>query len=205
MIEQQIRPWNVLEMKTLDALAQIRREDFVPEQHQSLAFADVQIPIGDDQVMLEPKVGARMVENLGLTSSSHLLQIGTGTGYLTALSAQICQQVTAIETDGELANVSKRNLSMAGFNNVHIIEADCFSYIADQSDSFDGILITGSIDEIPTAMLGMLQADGRLVGIRGNNPAMQVVVMSADGSIKTLFETSVLRLKNVVETSAFEF
>ncbi len=205
MIEQQIRPWNVLQMQTLNALAEVRREDFVPEAHRNLAFADVQIPIDNDQVMLEPKVGARMVEALGLSNNNDLLQIGSGTGYLTALAASLCQSVTAIEIHSDLASAARRNLSMAGFSNTQIVEGDCFDYFTNGADSFDNILITGSIRIIPATLFEALNPGGSIVGVIGSNPAMQAVSLSADGACRNLFETSIPRLENVVEQTAFAF
>jgi protein-L-isoaspartate(D-aspartate) O-methyltransferase len=205
MIEQQIRPWNVLEMQTLNALNVVRREDFVPESYRDLAFADIQIAISDNEVMLEPKVGARMIEALGLNQSSRVLEIGSGTGYLTALLAAICDHVTSIEINPTLSAEARRNLAMAGFQNTHIIESDCFDYINTSSEKFDAVLVTGSVPEIQPLFAKLISENGCIVGVQGSNPAMQAVILNADGNLKTLFETSVSRLQNIVEKASFTF
>ncbi len=213
MIEQQIRPWNVLEMQTLNALSEIRREDFVPAQYKDLSFADVRIPIGDGpisdgRVMLEPKVGARMVEALGLKPLHKILEIGTGTGYLTALLATICGHVTSVEIDQQLIRQADINLAMAGITNVELVQSDCFAFChnpAEHGSQFDGVLINGSVPEIDKTFRNMINVEGCVVGIEGYDPAMQVVVYRADGSRRSLFETSVPRLMNVDDKPSFTF
>ena len=137
MIEQQIRCWNVLEMQTLKALGEIRREDFVPDSHIELAFADVQIPLGKGEVMLEPKVSARHVENLSLSPSHRVLEIGTGTGYVTALLATLCKHVTTLEIDADLSGQAGRNLAMAAITNVELIVGDCFAWCHNNAQGND--------------------------------------------------------------------
>ena len=208
MIEQQIRPWNVLEMQTLNALSEIRREDFVPAQCKDLSFADVRIPIGDGQVMLEPKVGARMVEALGLKPTHRILEIGTGSGYLTALLATICEHVTSVEIDQQLIRQADMNLAMAGITNVELVQSDCFAFCrnpAEHGSQFDGVLITGSVTEIDKTFRNMINVEGCVVGIEGYDPAMHVAVYRADGSRRSLFETSVPRLMNVDDKPSFTF
>jgi len=208
MIEQQIRPWNVLEMQTLKALGDIRREDFVPEQYRDLSFADVQIPIGEGEVMLEPKVGARMIEAMAVTPSHKTLVIGTGTGYLVALLATMCSHVTGIEIDNTLSSQAEMNLAMAGITNVDLVRGCCFEYCrepANQESEFDSVLVTGSVPVIDKVFRNVVNSDGIVVGIQGFNPAMQVVVCGSDGPVKSLFETSVQRLRNVVEKPVFTF
>ncbi|WP_424947839.1 protein-L-isoaspartate O-methyltransferase family protein [Candidatus Spongiihabitans sp.] len=208
MIEQQIRPWNVLEMQTLNALSEIRREDFVPAQCKDLSFADVRIPIGDGQVMLEPKVGARMVEALGLKPTHRILEIGTGSGYLTALLATICEHVTSVEIDQQLIRQADMNLAMAGITNVELVQSDCFAFCRNPGEhgcQFDGVLITGSVTEIDKTFRNMINVEGCVVGIEGYDPAMHVAVYRADGSRRSLFETSVPRLMNVDDKPSFTF
>ncbi len=241
MIEQQIRPWNVLQMQTLNALGQVRREDFVPAQYKSLSFADVAIPVGGasdddaDKVMLEPKVAARMIESMQLQPTHRILEIGTGTGYLTALLATICEHVTSIEIDSQLTRQAAVNLAMAGISNVQLIEGDCFAfchapnqYVDQYTDQnanengwkFDRVLITGSVPEIGNTFLNMINAEGCVVGIEGYNPAMQVVIYRATAADEaehrsahkpeqcrrqSLFETSAPRLLNVDEKPSFIF
>ena len=150
MIEQQIRPCNVLETRTLNALSEIRREDFVTSRYHHLAFVDTWIPLGDNQVMLEPKVSARMIEALELEPGHRVLEIGAGSGYTAALMASLGAQVTSIEIRSQLSEQAKRNLAMAGIDNVTVQCADGFSYCENQSASepFDRMLVTGSVPRI---------------------------------------------------------
>jgi protein-L-isoaspartate(D-aspartate) O-methyltransferase len=207
MIEQQIRPWNVLELRTLDALAAVRREDFVPSDYRDIAFADVQIPLGEGEVMLEPKVSARMVESLHLENTDRVLEIGTGTGYLTALLCQLCAHVTSVEIDPELQARARRNLGMAGISNVTLENADGHNGFGEPA-SFDAILVSGSMARVSDGLTRGLVEGGRLVGIEGYAPAMQAVLYSRTGSgigRKSLFETSAPRLRNAEDTPEFVF
>ena len=208
MVEQQIRPWNVLETQTLRVLTEIRREDFVPESYQDLSFADVQIPMNDKEFMLEPKVGARMVEALGLSSRHRVLEIGTGTGYLTAILASLSHHVTSIEIDESLHDLARVNLARAGIDNVNLVCGDCFDYCGEaenQGRFFDRILISGSLPQVDERFTRLVSDDGRVVGIEGHDPAMQVVIIRPDSTRKSLFETHVPRLRNVIDECKFTF
>ncbi len=208
MIEQQIRPWNVLQVQTLNALNSVRREDFVPEQYKDRAFADVQIPIGDDEVMLEPKLGARMIESLDIKPDHRILEIGTGTGYLTALMASMGAHVTSIEIDQSLSTQAGINLAMAGITNVELVYNDCFAVFQDRkypSNKFDRVLISGSVVSLDQTFCSLIHESGWVVGIEGNDPAMCVVLGQHDGAKRGLFETSVPRLRNINESPTFTF
>ena len=135
MIEQQIRPWNVLAMQTLNALSLVRREDFVPAEYRELAFADVQIPLGNGEAMLEPKLSARMMESLQLEENDKVLDIGTGSGYLGALMASICAHVTSVEIDPRLLAQAQRNLAMAAITNVTLEVGDAHAGWANPASS----------------------------------------------------------------------
>jgi len=207
MIEQQIRPWNVLAMQTLTALGAIRREDFVPEAYRELSFADVQIPLGNGEVMLEPKLGARMVEALALVSTDKVLEIGTGSGYLTALLATVSEHVTSIEIDADLHRQAGLNLAVSGIENVDLIHADCHDF-CNGSRQYDAVLIGGSVPTVGPMFIDLIDQTGRLIGIEGDEPAMHVVkyTKSADSLNKVyLLETSVKRLHNVDEKPEFVF
>ncbi len=203
MIEQQIRPWNVLEMQTLNALKVIRREDFVPQQYKNLAFVDTQIALGHGEVMLEPKVAARMVEALSLNAALEVFQIGCGSGYITALMASICHKVTCIEIVPEFCATSRRNLAMAGIDNVELIEGDCFDYPA--SLRFDRVLVTGSVAELRLSFSNLLNEEGQLVGFQGQGGIMQAVIIKPGSPVHALFETSVPRLQNFSDARVFTF
>lgn len=210
MIEQQIRPWQVLETQTLDALRRIRREHFVPAQHRHLAFADVQIPLAAGaagEVMLEPKVGARMVEALNLGGSDRVLEVGAGSGYLVALLASLSAHVTAVEIDPQLLTLAQRNLAGAAIDNITLQSGDAHAGWGEPGQ-FDAILISGSLPVITEAWPAALADGGRLVGIEGHAPAMTAVQLVKNGGRvlrETLFETVVPRLRNVVEPDSFQF
>lgn len=210
MVEQQIRPWQVLDARVLDALRQVRREDFVPAAQHHLAFADAQIPLGDDAgaALLEPKVTARMVEALRLQPSHRALLIGAGSGYTAALIAALAAHVTAVEIDPKLLELAQRNLSRAGVDNAELQEGDAHAGWGD-AESFDAVFISGSLHAIDDSWADALTAGGRLVGIEGNAPAMRVVLLtkSGDGEItrESLFETVAPRLQGAVEPQHFQF
>lgn len=208
MIEQQIRPWNVLAMQTLNALAAIRREDFVPQAHRSMAFTDTQISIGNGEVMLEPKLSARMAEALDLQPQQRILEIGTGTGYLTALLSLMCEHVTSVEIDPDLSTKAGMALAMASIDNVTLVSSDCFEFCKHPGDfgsQFDAMIITGSVPQLDDVFLNMIKPEGRIVAITGYDPAMQVVIHHGNGTLQSLFETSVPRLRNIEEQASFVF
>ncbi len=207
MIDQQIRPWNVLDLQTLNALESVRREDFVPEDYRNLAFADVKIPLGDGEVMLEPKVSARMMESLQLSPNDRVLEVGTGTGYLTAVLSQVCAHVTSVEINPALLEQARRNLGMAGLENVTLEQGDAHDGWGTEG-AYDAIVVNGSMARISDGLLAGLAKDGRLVGIEGHSPAMRVVLYQrTDGGVthRSLFETEAPRLKNAEDPPKFEF
>ncbi len=207
MIEQQIRPWNVLEMQTLNALGALRREDFVPAEHQDKAFADVQIPLGEGQTMLEPKLSARLMESLHLMASDNVLEIGTGSGYLTALMALVSKHVTSVEISPTLLQLGQRNLGMAGIENVSLVEGDGHAGWGEAGE-FDAIMIGGSIASISSIWFDKLKPGGRLIVIEGYEPAMEAVLYTQSaGKIirESLFETWAPRLKNAEDAKEFVF
>ena len=207
MIEQQIRPWNVLAMQTLNALGNIRREEFVPKEFQDLAFADVKIPLPCDEQMLEPKLSARMMESLELNGHDKVLEIGTGSGYLTALMASVCGSVQSVEIHEELNNLAARNLGMAGLQNISLEIGDGHDGWG-ENNAYDAILVSGSLPKVSENMLAKLKDGGRLVAIEGHEPAMEVVRYTKTGQgveRVSLFETVVQRLRNVSEPAEFEF
>ena len=207
MIEQQIRPWNVLAMQTLNALGNIRREEFVPQEFQDLAFADVKIPLPCDEQMLEPKLSARMMESLDLNVHDKVLEIGTGSGYLTALMASVCGSVHSVEIHEELNSLAARNLGMAGLQNITLDVGDGHDGWG-ENGTYDAILVSGSLPMVSDNMLAKLKDGGRMVAIEGHDPAMEVVRYTKTGQgveRVSLFETVVQRLRNVSGPAEFEF
>ncbi len=207
MIDQQIRPWNVLDLQTLDALNTVRREDFVPEAYRHLAFADLRIPLGNGEVMLEPKVSARMLEALQLQPNERVLEVGTGTGYVTALLCRVSVHVTSVEFNPALLAQAKCNLGMAGVENNTLEVGDAHNGWG-APGVFDAIMVNGSMARISDGLLAGLAEGGRLVGIEGYPPAMQVVLYQqhATGTRgRDLFETIAPRLKNAEDPPEFVF
>lgn len=208
MVEQQIRPWNVLDPNVLDLLFEIRREDFVPAPYRSLAFADAEIPLTANAAMLPPRLEARLLQELELAPDARILEIGTGSGYMTALLASQGAHVTSIEIDPALKAQAEANLAAAGIDNVTLLVGDGLRG-HEEGEPYDAIVVTGSVPEIPNALLHQLALGGRLLVVVGNAPLMEVVRIhcTSPGSYshETLFETSVPPLEGIARMQpAFE-
>jgi protein-L-isoaspartate(D-aspartate) O-methyltransferase len=208
MIEQQIRPWDVLDTHVLELLSVVRREDFVPLAHQALAFTDMEIPIGQGQVMLAPRVQARLVQDLALKKTDKVLEIGTGTGFTAALLAHQAAQVISYELDAELATQARANLQKAGVHNVQVRQGDG-SQGAAADGPFDVILLAGSVAEVPQALLEQLAVGGRLAAIVGDEPVMRATLVTRTGpkSFATTqpWDANAPRLSGFAQPSAFHF
>jgi protein-L-isoaspartate(D-aspartate) O-methyltransferase len=208
MIEQQIRPWDVLDTSILDLLSTVRREDFVPAVHQSQAFMDLEIPLGGGRSLLAPRVEARLVQDLNLSKRDTVLHIGAATGYVTALLAHKAQRVIGLEADDSLASQARSNLRKAGVSNAEIVVSDGATGFSAQAP-FDAILITGSIASTPQTLLDQLKVGGRLLAILGNEPVMQATlftrVAAKQFSRQELFDTMATRLPGFPEPSRFQF
>lgn len=208
MIEQQIRPWDVLDQQVLNLLGQVKREDFVPEAYQSLAFADIEIPLGHDDAMWSPKLEARVLQALDIKPHERTLEIGAGSGYLTALIAAQAMHVVSIEIDPELAASAAAKLKAHGIENATIRTGDgAQDWTAD--GSFDVIVLTGSTPRLPDAYLSRLNKGGRLFAILGDGPAMQATLFTRaeNGEFRSnvIFETCLKPLTNAPETPRFVF
>ena len=208
MVEQQIRPWDVLNDKVLDLLFKVRRENFVPESYKKLAFADMQIPLGNGEVMLEPKLEARILQELELRDGDRVLEVGTGSGYMTALLAHFAAHVYSVEIVPELAEEARRKMESRGIENVTVETGDA-ARGWDRHGPYDVIVITGSLPVLPEAFQQSLKVGGRLFAIVGEAPAMRaelVTRVSADAFRREdLFETCVPSLRNVLTPSRFVF
>jgi protein-L-isoaspartate(D-aspartate) O-methyltransferase len=208
MIEQQIRPWDVHDAQVLELLGSIRREDFVPQAHRALAFADLEIPLPCNQQMLAPKVEARILNDLKLQKSDTVLEIGTGSGFMAALLASLTQRVITLEIHAELAELARSNLHRAGVSNVDVRVAD--GARANQPEApFDVIVLSGSVAEVPADLLAQLKPGGRLFAIVGQEPMMRghFVTRQADKTFTATepWDTIAQRLENFVEPSRFHF
>jgi protein-L-isoaspartate(D-aspartate) O-methyltransferase len=207
MIEQQIRPWDVLDPDVLELLALVRREDFVPAQHRALAFVDREVPLPNGQSMLAPKVEARMLQELALQRHERALEIGAGSGYMAALLAHRAQHVTTMEVDAQLARLAAENLKKAWITNASVLPADASRVVA-EGGPFDAIVLSGSVAELPRMILAQLKDGGRLVGIVGQRPIMRAVLVTRSGdgfSTVELFDTVATRLQGFGEPSRFVF
>ncbi len=210
MIEQQIRPWEVLDPQVLELLSVVRREDFAPMAHKALAFVDMEIPLGTapDQVMLAPRVQARLLQDLALKKTDKVLEIGTGSGFMAALLAHQAASVLSLEIDAALAAQAQTNLQNAGASNVTVRHADGCQGAASEGP-FDAILISGSVAEVPAALLQQLTVGGRLVAIVGNEPMMRatVVTRTSDSQFTTTepWDSNAPRLPGFAVPSSFKF
>ncbi len=208
MIEQQIRPWDVLNLGVLELLAVVKREDFVPPSHRALAFVDTEVPLPNGQCMLAPKIEARLLQELAVHRHERVLEIGAGSGYMAALLAHKAQQVTTLEIDPELAAFASANLRRAGVSNVTVVTADGSGGLTGDGP-FDVILLSGSVAEVPQALLSQLKVGGRLAAIVGNEPVMRAVLVTrtADQGLerRVLFDTVAQRLRGFPEPTRFHF
>jgi protein-L-isoaspartate(D-aspartate) O-methyltransferase len=208
MIEQQIRPWEVLDSQVLDLLFVVKREDFVPAAYRNLAFADMEIPLGNGQVMLAPRVEAKLLQELGIKKTDKVLEIGTGSGYMAALLAARAEHVVTVESRPELADFARQNLERAGVANVTLEVADGTNGWAARAP-YDAIVVSGALPVLPDALLKQLRVGGRLAVFVGEAPVMeaQLITCTADGIYNTinLFETVVPTLDSRTTKDAFSF
>lgn len=212
MVEQQIRTWDVLDQSVLELLFTVKREDFVPAAYRALAFVDMEIPIGNSQAMMSPKMEARIIQEVAAQPTERALEVGTGSGYLTALLAKRCQSVTSIEYFAELSRAAAPKLAAAGIHNVHLKIGDAAESPANVlgvHERFDVIVLTGSTPVLPEAFLACLNTGGRLFAVIGDAPAMtaRVVTKTGEATFDTLdlFETVLASLVNTKQPSRFSF
>jgi protein-L-isoaspartate(D-aspartate) O-methyltransferase len=206
MVEQQIRPWDVLDQTVLDVLMQVKREQFVPPAHLQLAFSDTEIALtaagrGRGEIMLAPKYDAKMVQEL-----QTVLEVGTGSGYAAALLAKLAGQVTSIEINPALVALAKSNLQQAGISNVTQVQADGSQYRA--TETFDAIVLSGSVELIPDNLVACLKDGGKLFAYLGKSPAMKAVLLTKSGKSLAqtiLFETDIAALQGFAKAPSFVF
>lgn len=208
MVEQQIRPWDVLNQDVLDLLFKVRREDFVPQAHRALAFVDMEIPLDHGQAMWTPKLEARALQELAVRPADRVLEIGTGSGYLTALLASQAAHVVSVDIVPEFTANATLKLRAHGFDNVALFSGDAARDWPDAA-GFDVIVLTGSVPLPPDALCRRLNLGGRLFAIVGEAPVMhaRLVTCTAPGAYRgvTLFETCVAPLLNAPQPAAFVF
>jgi protein-L-isoaspartate(D-aspartate) O-methyltransferase len=212
MIEQQIRPWEVLDQGVLDLLAIVHREDFVPPAYRALAFVDMQVPLREQgrggQCMLEPKVEARLLQELQVRKHEKVLEIGTGSGYMAALLAHQAQHVDTVEIVPELAAMARENLRRAAVRNVTVHDGDGARGLPALAP-FDVIVLSGSVASVPQALLDQLKVGGRLAAIVGDEPVMRATLYTRTGEREfghvEVFDTVAPRLLGFDEPTRFRF
>ena len=216
MIEQQIRPWDVLDAEVLELLSLVRRENFVPLAHKALAFADMQLPLlqpteqalQHGHCMLEPKVEARILQDLQVRPHEKVLEIGAGSGYMAALLAHRAERVVTLELHPQLVRMARANLQRAGLANVEVREGDGAKGLPAEAP-FDVIVLSGSVADVPPALLAQLKAGGRLAAIVGFEPVMRATFITRTGETSYAtaqpWDTVAARLTNFPEPSRFHF
>jgi protein-L-isoaspartate(D-aspartate) O-methyltransferase len=208
MIEQQIRPWNVLDAGVLSLLAIVKREDFVPSAYRALAFVDTEVPLGDGQAMLFPRVEARLLQEAQVHRHETVLEVGTGSGFMAALLSHKARSVITLEKRAALAKLATEHLKRAGVSNVTVREMDGAAGLPGEAP-FDVIMLSGSVADVPAALLEQLKPGGRLLAVVGQEPMMRAVRITrqADRSFKSeaLFDTVAPRLDGFDEPGAFRF
>lgn len=208
MIEQQIRPWEVLDPRILDALREVRREDFVPPAYRRLAFADLHVPLDHGQVMMQPKQEARLIQELVLEPDHRVLEIGTGSGHVTALLAHLAGQVDSVDIFPDFIATASARLASRGAANVSFHEGDA-AHGWQSPHAYDAILLTGSVVELPEAYPRLLANGGRLAAIVGRDPVMEAILIErlAEEQFRrvSLFDTSLPPLVNAEPRPSFVF
>ncbi len=209
MIEQQIRPWEVLDQKVLDVIASVPREDFVPQKYRSsLAFTDISIPIGHGQSMLPPKLEGRILQSVDVQPTDRILEIGTGSGYLTACLAKLGGHVTTVDIHADLSEQARERMAAHSINNTDFIVKDA-ARGWDSEETFDVIVLTGSLPELHHGFHHNLTLGGRLFLVVGKPPVMEALlitrVSSDQWAEESLFDTSIPMLENAQRPDGFTF
>jgi protein-L-isoaspartate(D-aspartate) O-methyltransferase len=207
MLEQQVRAWDVLDPRVLDAMAQVPREEFVPPRYRGVAFADTAVPLGHGQVMMTPKVEGRLLQALSPEPADRVLEVGTGSGFLAACLAQLAAEVTTVEIFPDLSEGASRVLGRLAVSNVRVEVGDVFQALP--SGSYDAVAVTGSLPIYDPRFEGLLSPGGRLFVIVGQAPVMEALLVTRLGqegfARESLFETVLPALRHAPAPSAFEW
>ncbi|MEM6998879.1 MAG: protein-L-isoaspartate O-methyltransferase [Pseudomonadota bacterium] len=208
MIEQQIRPWQVLDMDVLSLLNEIHREHFIPDEYVDLAFSDMRIPIGHDQTTMTPKVEARLLQALQLNGKESLLEVGTGCGYLTALLAKSAEQVKSIDIYSDFTESAQNRIEKTGLTNIKFETTDIYDLL-EQTEKYDALILTASLPEMDERFLSLLNENGKLFAIIGETPAMEACIFTKQekGEHKkiSLFDTDLPALIGSEQKETFKF
>ncbi|AKH20833.1 protein-L-isoaspartate O-methyltransferase family protein [Sedimenticola thiotaurini] len=208
MVEQQVRPWEVLDATVLELIGNLPREHFVPDNYKGLAYADIEIPLGDGQKMMFPRVEGRILQALDIQPTDNILEVGTGSGYLTACLAKLGNKVVSEEINPVFTEQARQRLAELQINNVELRTVDSLGDAA-ESGRFDAIAITGSLPEMPESFKQRLNIGGRLFVVIGQSPAMSAMLVTRTGEnewqSEALFETDITPLTNAPVVRKFEF
>lgn len=192
MIEQQVRPWDIVDLQVLAAMTTVPRENFVPAAYRDLAFADTALPIGHGETMFKPVLEGRMLQGLKLQANDEVLEIGTGSGFITACLASLCRSLVSVDLHADFIAAAKERLAALDLNNVRFEQADALAF--DPGQQFDAIAVTGAVTDVPQSFLNWLRPGGRLFIIRGQSPVQEAVCLTrtAQGfDTESLFETDI--------------
>ena len=206
MVRQQVRTWDVTDDRILDVLKSLDRHDFVPDEYRDLAYAETRIPLPCGQEMMRPLIEGRLLQTLSPTQQESVLEVGTGSGYLTACLARLADSVVTVDIFDELVRIGKDNLSQAGIDNVDIRQMDITSELPD--GTFDVIAVTGSMADFDERLVGLLNPGGRMFVVVGDAPVMEALLVTRTESGSTtdvLFETSLKTLVHAERRSTFAF
>ncbi|WP_243050816.1 protein-L-isoaspartate O-methyltransferase [Dyella sp. RRB7] len=208
MVENQVRPWEVLDARVLDVLGTVRREDFVAAEHRQLAFADLCLPLGHGEVMMKPVVEGRVLQALELAPTDQVLEIGTGSGFLTACLAKLSAGVTSVDIHADFIAAAGDRLAQAGIANVKLEVGEAVASWQ-PTGLFDALVVTGAVYQIPQRFLAWLKPGGRLLVVRGESPVQQVLLLTHEGNGRyreeALFETDLPYLKHAEPPRRFVF
>ena len=206
MVENQVRPWEVLDGRVLDVIGRVRREDFVAVEHRRLAFADLCLPLGHGEVMMKPVVEGRVLQALELQPGDRVLEIGTGSGFLTACLAGLSAHVTSVDIHADFTATAAQRLQAAKVTNVNLVTGEA---VGDwqPDEQFDALVVTGAVATIPPRWLGWLKPGGRAVIVRGKSPVQHATLLTLEGEGRfreeTLFETDLPYLKHAEPLQPF--
>lgn len=206
MVEQQVRPWDVLDPRVLDVLAALPREAFVPAAHRNLAYADLALPLGHGEFTMKPVLEGRTLHSLELDPTDDVLEIGTGSGYLTACLGRLTREVTSLEIHADLAEAARARLSEQSVDNAQVVVADAYAWRSERR--YNAICVTGAVADIPPHFYDWLQPGGRLFVVHGRSPAMEAVLVRNEVNarrIQSLFETDLPYLVGAAPKPVFEF
>lgn len=206
MLLNQVRTWDFISPENIQLMRKLQREEFVPVEHRKLAFSDFEIPLAHNEKMMKPILEGRILQALELTGEETVLEIGTGSAYLTALLALASKKVTTIDIHQDFTDSAIEKLAEAKISNVKCIHQDVYNY--NSTYKFDCIVFTGSVEEVPEFLLHNIKQGGKIFAIIGSNPIMSasIITKNADGKaiIETLFETVVKPLQTTEKTTIFE-